>query len=76
MKCSPYAIVVLVLLSNPLFAQVEHKKESHEVEHKNGVALFVGNTIILQSGFNLPTLGVEYVREVNPSVRFRFHFRG
>ena len=58
-------MALLVLLSNPLFAQSEHYEESHKFEHKNAVALFVGNTIIVPSGFNLPTIGVEYVREVN-----------
>ena len=58
-------MALLVLLSNPLFAQIEHKEESHKVEHKNAAALFVGNTIIAQSGFNLPTIGFEYAREFN-----------
>jgi hypothetical protein len=58
-------IAVLVLLSNPLFAQIEHNEETHKVEHKNAAALFVGSTIIAPSGFNLPTIGVEYVREIN-----------
>jgi hypothetical protein len=61
-------IAVLVLLSNPLFAQIELNEESHKVEHKNAAALFVGNTIIAPSGFNLPTIGVEYVREINHTV--------
>jgi hypothetical protein len=58
-------IAVLVLLSNPLIAQFEHNEESHKVVHKNAAALFVGSTIISPSGFNLPTIGLEYVREVN-----------
>ena len=58
-------VAVLVLLSNPLFAQIELNEESHKVEHKNAAALFVGSTIIAPSGFNLPTIGVEYVREFN-----------
>lgn len=58
-------MALLVLLSFPVFAQFEHNEESHKVEHKNAVALFVGNTIISPSGFNLPTIGVEYVREIN-----------
>ena len=58
-------IAVLALLSNPLFAQFEHNEESHKVDHKNAAALFVGSTIITPSGFNLPTIGMEYVREVN-----------
>ena len=62
--------VVLILLSNPLFAQLEHIEKSHKVEYKNTLALFVGNTIIAPSGFNLPTIGVEYVRELNHYLGF------
>jgi hypothetical protein len=58
-------MALLVLKSNQLFAQIEPPDEAHKVEQKNAVALFAGNTIIIPSGFNLPTLGVEYVREVN-----------
>ncbi|RLD21786.1 MAG: hypothetical protein DRI71_08425 [Bacteroidetes bacterium] len=58
-------MALIVALSNPLFAQLEYNEETHKVEHKNAIALFVGNTIIAPSGFNLPTIGVEYVREVN-----------
>jgi hypothetical protein len=58
-------IAVLTLLSNPLFAQFEHNEETHKVEHKNAATIFVGTTIIHPSGFNLPTIGIEYVREVN-----------
>jgi hypothetical protein len=58
-------IAVLVLLFNPLFAQIEHNEESHIVKYKNAAALFVGNTIIAPSGFNLPTIGMEYAREIN-----------
>ena len=58
-------LALLVLISNPLFAQLEHNEESHKVEHKNAAALFVGNTIISPTGFNLPTIGVEYVRELH-----------
>lgn len=58
-------VALLLLLSNSLFAQFEHNEVSHKVEHKNAAALFVGSTIIKPSGFNLPTIGLEYVREVN-----------
>jgi hypothetical protein len=63
-----YLIAVLVLLFNPLFAQIEHNEETHKVEHKNAAALFVGSTIISQSGFNLATIGLEYVREINHNI--------
>lgn len=58
-------IAVLTLLSKPLFAQFEHNEESHKVVYHNAIALFYGNTIIKPSGFNLPTIGVEYIREIN-----------
>jgi hypothetical protein len=58
-------LAVSFLSTNLLFAQHDETKESHETEAKNEIALFVGNTIIAHSGFNLPTIGVEYVREIN-----------
>jgi hypothetical protein len=61
-------IAVLVVLSNPLFAQSEHNEKSYKVDHKNAAALFIGSTIIAPSGFNLPTIGVEYVREINHTI--------
>ena len=65
MKRNLIIMALLVLLSNSLFAQFEHNEETHKIEHKNAAALFVGNTIISPSGFNLPTIGLEYVREIN-----------
>ena len=51
---------------NPLMAQHEKAEESHHVlKHHNLITLFVGNTLIKPSGFNLPTVGMEYVREIN-----------
>lgn len=54
-----------------LAGQAQHTAETHsttrhEPERLNNVGLFIGNTIIVQSGFNLPTLGIEYVRELRP----------
>lgn len=61
---------IVVLLSYfPLYAQHENESvKENETEHEasNFVGAFVGNTIITQSGFNLPTIGVEYVRELTP----------
>jgi len=42
-----------------------HPKKTHQLENKNCVGLFVGNTSLVQSGFHLPTVGVEYFREFN-----------
>ena len=41
-------------------------KENH-FDHKNDIAGFAGATYILESGFYLPTFGVEYVRKINPN---------
>lgn len=65
MKRNLTAIALLALLINPAFAQFEHNEESHKVKYHNAIALFMGNTIIKPSGFNLPTFGVEYIREIN-----------
>jgi hypothetical protein len=65
MKNNLIALALILMLANPLFAQSEHKKEHHSGNYKNVITLFVGNTLIKPSGFNLPTLGMEYVRQVN-----------
>ncbi|VAX35093.1 hypothetical protein MNBD_UNCLBAC01-2166 [hydrothermal vent metagenome] len=55
-------------LLNPVFAQeTDHSEEiyTQESEQKNFVAFFVGNTIIAQSKYQMPTIGVEYIRELN-----------
>lgn len=56
-----------VLSSGNLFAQ-EHA-DTHQVgedhQNKNFVALFAGNTIITQSKYQMPTIGLEYIRELN-----------
>lgn len=39
-------------------------KENH-IEHKNDIAGFAGATYICESGFFLPTFGIEYVRRIN-----------
>jgi hypothetical protein len=64
-----FFLAVSLLSTNLLVAQHNETKESHETETKNDIALFVGSTIITQTGFNLPTIGIEYVREIN-------HFMG
>lgn len=59
-------IAVVLFTANPTFAQHANPTEEDEVlHHKNIMGVFVGNTIISPSGFNLPTIGIEYVREVN-----------
>jgi len=58
-------VTASLLFTNTLFAQHEAPKEAHETETKNDIGLFVGSTIFTQSGFNLPTIGIEYVREIN-----------
>lgn len=70
-------LLLLVLLSNylvnPLIAQDSHTEDSHEnashgkvtLHHKNDIGGFVGATYMFESGFVLPTFGVEYVRKLN-----------
>lgn len=38
------------------------------LHHKNDIAGFVGTTFIIESGFILPTFGIEYVRKLNSYV--------
>ncbi len=56
------------LVSSPLSAQKISREGQHtsdENEPRNLIGVFVGNTSIVQSRFNLPTIGIEYVREIN-----------
>ncbi|GEM_PF-7069085 len=57
-------LLAALVFSNPLYAQHKDKEVAHEVNRKNDISVFVGNTIIAQSGFNLPTVGIEYVHEI------------
>lgn len=70
MKRTTLFLVVLLSYTS-LFAQ-HHNESSEKIEHDteaaNFVGLFGGNTIIVQSGFNLPTIGIEYVHELRPRV--------
>jgi len=60
-------IILLFWGINPLLAQ-EHNEETLEHEPRNFLGLFIGNTIIVESSFQLPTIGVEYVRELTPTI--------
>jgi len=64
------AIILAFLLCAhiPILAQEhnnENSKTHHTKEPSNLLGVFVGNTIIVQSAFKLPTFGIEYVRELN-----------
>lgn len=63
-------IIALISLFNVnLHSQkhFEHKNDNEgEHLHKNDIAGFLGTTYILESGFILPTFGIEYVRKLNP----------
>lgn len=77
-----FRIVLLIIISllsgpinNSLFSQ-EKKGEfsSDEMlnEEKNEIGLFVGTTYIFDSGFILPTFGIEYLHELNSSFAIGF----
>ncbi len=59
-----------LFLSTSTFSQ-EIIKPKHQSppshDTRNFIGLFVGNTSIVQSGFHLPTIGLEYVREITPN---------
>ncbi len=60
-----FFLAAALLFNSLVYAQHEGPESSHELKkEKNGVGIFVGNTIIVQSGFNLPTVGLEYVRGI------------
>jgi len=56
---------LLLVICNATYAQVDQKDGPHHDSFHNLVTVFVGNTIIRPSGFNLPTLGLEYIRKLN-----------
>lgn len=58
-------ILILFTLSNKSYAQDKHNEDNHIVKYHNACTLFLGTTIIRPSGFNLPTVGIEYIREIN-----------
>jgi hypothetical protein len=72
MKRTVIVFALCLMQAMPLFAQSEDKKAEHTLHHHNVVALFVGNTLIKPSGFNLPTIGIEYIRELNHHIGIGF----
>ena len=65
MKRTLIVIALVLVHAMSLYAQDEHEAEKHELKYHNLFTLFAGNTLIQPSGFNLPTIGIEYVRELN-----------
>lgn len=67
----PLIIVLLILIStrfSPILAQEhseDHKSSLEQSDNKNEIGGFFGSTYIIESGFVLPTVGLEYVREIN-----------
>lgn len=68
-------LLLLILASNfmfsPLIGQNSHDEASkgkESLHHKNDIAGFVGATYIFETGFVLPTFGVEYVRKINSHI--------
>jgi len=59
-----YIFIILIVLGAYHSAAQEHKNEHSQ----NFVGLFVGNTFIAQSGFQIPTIGIEYIREIAPNI--------
>lgn len=68
-------LLLLILVSNlmfsPLLGQNSHNEASkgkESLHHKNDLAGFIGATYIFETGFVLPTFGVEYVRKINSHI--------
>lgn len=68
MKLS-FVILLQALFLTSINAQ-EHTEtipdSPHNDEKMNFVALFLGNTVVYQTNIHLPTVGVEYIRELSP----------
>jgi len=60
---------LFINLNNNLLFSQEHSEDQNASKgtfhHKNELAGFVGATYIFESGFVLPTIGIEYVRKIN-----------
>lgn len=68
MKWIKIIIIVWISFSSAqLFSQKHSENTKNKGEHttKNDIAAFLGTTYIIESGFILPTLGIEYVRKIN-----------
>ena len=55
---SPFAIIAQ--------QHQQYESSSREREERNFLGFFFGNTVIYQSNLHLPTIGVEYLREISP----------
>lgn len=67
-KIAVSLLALLISFSITTSKAQEHdsnKSMAHHVHH-NDLAAFFGATYIFESGFVLPTFGIEYVRKINP----------
>ena len=58
------------LINNPLYAQENTEEQATNtplIEKVNEIGLTVATTYIFESGFILPTFGIEYLHELNSS---------
>ncbi len=59
-------MLLQMVFAGVLLGQNSSENESTEqIESKNLLGLFLGNTVVYQTNIHLPTVGVEYVRELN-----------
>ena len=64
-----YVILLSTLITTAVPAQhpsESSQTESSKTETKNFIGLFLGNTVLYQTNIHLPTVGLEYVREITP----------
>ena len=63
------ALTCLINVNKNLLFSQDHLENQTLTEktqkHKNDLAGFIGATYIFESGFVLPTIGIEYVRKIN-----------
>lgn len=72
-------LIVIGLLSGPINNTLLSQEKPEELtksellnEEKNEIGLFIGTTYIFDSGFILPTFGIEYLHELTPSLGIGF----
>ena len=68
-------LLFVILFSTSFLSNLkaQHQESEQPQEHlnnehkKNFVGLFLGNTVLYQTNIHLPTVGLEYVRELTPN---------
>ena len=67
-KFTAFVFFLCVISFNSLLAQHEERQPDaahHEGHYKNEISIYCGSTYLTKSGFNIPTIGIDYSRQLN-----------